>query len=106
MLPKKKRISRSEFAEVYTSLKNLRGSFFYIKTNRTHPIFKVSIVISKKVCKSSVERHFLKRIMYDVFQKLDQEHSLKGFYIIFIQQKTKNTFVEIVDEVKHILSIQ
>lgn len=93
MLSKKKRISRKEFTEAYASLKNLRGSFFYIKANySTQEELKVSVVVSKKVCKTSVLRHKVKRQVYSVFQKLEKDKKIKGFFIVFIQQKPEISF--------------
>ncbi len=103
MLSKQKRISRKEFNQLYSSSKNLRGSFFILKYTKNSDIFKVSIVVSKKVAKTSVERHVIKRLIYRAFEDLERSLSLKGGFICIVQKSPVNIYSLIYQELFNLL---
>lgn len=104
MLNKKERISRKEFNEIFPISKTKRGSFFVLKKYNT-PFFKASIVVSKKVLKSSVERHSLKRKIYDMLRFLNKESPLHGMHILLIQKLPTQEDTLIFEELKNILYV-
>ena len=103
MLSKQKRISRKEFNQLYSSSKNLRGSFFILKYSKDIDLFKVSIVVSKKVAKTSVERHFIKRHVYTVFENLEKSICLKGAFIFIVQKPPEKDTSLIYEELFKLL---
>lgn len=64
MLSKRQRLSRKDFSFVYKHGKRLNTPLYSLiyKDTNTKPQF--SVVVSKKVSKSSVTRHILKRRFY------------------------------------------
>jgi ribonuclease P protein component len=63
MLPKKNRLTTKEVTEVLRGGKTVRTSHFLVRyLFATQP--KFAVVVSKKVAKSSVERHAIRRAVY------------------------------------------
>lgn len=95
MLPKKERISRKKFNELFTQSKIFsRGSFFVVKTTAEDG-FRAAVVVSKKVAKKATERNRIKRQLYALISaKKRAIPSLSGSYI-FLFQKKPLTFADI-----------
>lgn len=97
MFSRKNRIPREKLEEIIKQSKSLGGVFFnikYLENNLDFPRF--SVVISKKVCKSSVGRHLLKRRFNSII-RASFEVSVKSWgvfynkdYVFFIKKEAIN----------------
>lgn len=69
MFSRKNRIPREKLEEIIKQSKSLGGDFFNIKFSENNLNFpRFSVIVSKKVCKSSVGRHLLKRRLVSVIR--------------------------------------
>ena len=69
MFSRKNRIPREKLEEIIKQSKSLGGDFFNIKYSENNLDFpRFSVVVAKKVCKSSVGRHLLKRRILSVIR--------------------------------------
>lgn len=98
MLARKFRLNRQEIEEIIKKGISLNGFFFYIKTlnisNRKNNGF--SIIISKKVEKTSVGRHRIKRIVSSIIENTGfYKKELKfNSFVFILKQKEKKLFSE------------
>lgn len=108
MLSKKQRLSRKEFSLVYKNGRRLNANLFslvYKKIDTAH-IPRFSVVVSKKVSKSAVGRHLLKRRVYASvreFLKANPNFSYDSIFILHPLIK-KDSFEEIKTSVSTTLS--
>ena len=72
MLPKQHRLNRAQFGEVFSIGSSLFGGHFSVKWINSREITKpqFAVVVSKKVSKSSVRRHRVRRRCYEVVREL------------------------------------
>lgn len=68
MLPKKKRIDRKTFLAVLPKTRTDSTPFFTIRSYKSETP-KVSIVISKKIAKTAIQRNYIKRRIYKHISK-------------------------------------
>jgi len=99
MFSKKNRIPRIDIENIIKKGQNLDSGLFYLKftvNNVEKPRF--SVIVSKKVAKSSVKRHLFKRR----FINQVKEHSFKnGDYVFFLKKEAQNkTFKEMKEDFK------
>jgi ribonuclease P protein component len=97
MLARKFRLSRLEIEECIKKGVSLNGLYFYIKassfSDRKNNGF--SIIISKKVEKTSVGRHRIKRIVSFIIEKTGlykKETKFNGFLFILKQKENKGFY--------------
>lgn len=91
MIPKKNRISKEFFEEISKKGKNINSSLFsikYLKNSLKNSLF--SVVVSKKVSKTAVERNLIKRRYKYIINK--HKNLIKqGYFIVFyIKKESKN----------------
>lgn len=67
MPPKRLRLSREEFAAAATG-RRATSAHFSVTIRKTQQTGGVAAVISKKVAKKSVDRHFLKRRILEILR--------------------------------------
>lgn len=93
MLPKRARIQRKNFPSLYR-MRKMVGEFFvvYIQEEETKA---ASVVVPKKIEKSSVERHKIKRRIYAICSK--HFDLLQGVYIIFPTKSAKGIKFDILE---------
>lgn len=87
MFSRKNRIPREKLEEIIKQSKSLGGDFFnikYLENNLDFPRF--SVVVAKKVCKSSVGRHLLKRRLVSIIKSQIKAFSNKD-YVFFIKKE-------------------
>lgn len=85
MLPYNRRLSRKEFEQVYRIGKRLNTSLFSIVFQpKCLPQSQFAVVISKKVSKSSVVRHKLKRQVYESIRLYLKKNTSISYDVIFI----------------------
>lgn len=85
MLPKKKRIDRKTFLAVLPKTKTESTPFFTIRSKKSDTP-KVSIVISKKIAKTAIQRNYIKRRIYN---HLSKQLSTKTL-LIFVKKPLEN----------------
>lgn len=82
MLAKTNRLSRALFADYFSRGKRLNSEHFTV-VYAPADVFKVSVVVSKKVAKKAHDRNRLKRQLYESIRVLHKEQALGGVYIVF-----------------------
>lgn len=106
MFPRKYRVSRDSFKKIMTEGEKKSSSLFLLrKKNLGFDFPRFSIVISKKVEKSAVKRHLLKRRFANILQKLikDDEIKFENSDHIFILSKNVRgkEYQKILEEVRN-----
>ncbi len=81
MVATQNRVSRSQFPAYFASGKRFHSEYFTIVYTKAAD-FRVSVVVSKKVAKSAVDRNRLRRRAYGVVERFAKEHTVGGIYII------------------------
>lgn len=81
MLSKKQRIDTKRFNEIITSGRNIGSGAIYFKF-LPNEISRFAVVVSKKVAKSAIKRHFIKRRLFKAI-KGNFESFPVGDYIVF-----------------------
>ncbi len=81
MVASQNRISRAHFPTYFASGKRFHSEFFTVVYTKSTD-FRVSVVVSKKIAKSAVDRNRLRRRAYGVVERLNKEQSLVGVYIV------------------------
>lgn len=84
MIPKRQKLTRSLFNEVFLVGKNINTEFFRVKKRKSDSQ-KYSVVISKKILKKATERNEFKRFFYNTIKDLDFKPENAEY--IFISQK-------------------
>jgi ribonuclease P protein component len=82
MLAKTNRLSRALFADYFSRGKRLHSEHFTIVYSPAE-VFKVSVVVSKKVAKKAHDRNRLKRQVYGYIAVLSKEQPLCGVFMVF-----------------------
>lgn len=105
MLPKNRRISRSDLKEVRGVGKSVNSSHFFLKVMHVDtPVSKFAVSVSKKVSKKAVVRNKVRRRVYSVVR--NQFLGLKpAFYLISAKpgaDRLSND--ELVAEISHVFS--
>lgn len=92
MLPRAHRLDRRGVEAVHPS-SSVYGDHGAVKVKKTETLTKVAIVIPKKVVRSSVDRHRVKRRVAHALTTLMTEGTLpnKGFSIIVFPKATMRT---------------
>ncbi len=81
MLPKTDRLDTNRFDEIIASGKNINAGAFYLKVLNNETI-RFAVVVPKKLLKSSVKRHFLKRSIFNAVKE-NKIHFPPADYIVF-----------------------
>ncbi|MFN3693263.1 MAG: ribonuclease P protein component [Candidatus Paceibacteria bacterium] len=81
MVATQNRIPRAQFPAYFASGKRFHSEYFTLVYTKATD-FRVSVVVSKKVAKSAVDRNRLRRRAYGVIERLNREHAVGGIYII------------------------
>lgn len=101
MLPRICRIPKDKIEDVIKLGSGPNYELFYVKS-RPNGLknSRFSIIVSKKVEKTSVRRHLVKRRVWGILEKLDKDGLDKGIdSIIFIKKRTrKEDFLTIKEQ--------
>jgi ribonuclease P protein component len=81
MVATQNRVSRAQFPAYFASGKRFHSEYFTIVYTKATD-FRVSVVVSKKVAKSAVDRNRLRRRAYGVVERFGKERSMSGIYIV------------------------
>jgi ribonuclease P protein component len=89
MLSRKFRVTKEDMEQVTRFGKGPNYDFFYVKsqTNKLKNI-RFAVIVSKKVEKTSVGRHLLKRRFWAVLDKLEKNRFKKQTDFAFFVKKT------------------
>lgn len=93
MLPKKQRLTKKEFSEVFgNGKKSSSEGFLLVTQDCVAGSEKVSVVCPKKVVSQAVKRNHLKKQVYSCLEnnKIVWENSGKNL-IVIVQKKPNNT---------------
>jgi ribonuclease P protein component len=100
MLPKKKRLDTKRFDEIIASGRNISAGAFYLKALKSDTL-RFAVVIPKKMAKSAIKRHLLKR---RVFNSIKENKTLfpSGDYIVFANKEvTEMDMSQITENIKN-----
>ena len=81
MLKKTERLSRFAFSAYFAQGKKTHQKYTSIIASKAE-VFKLSVVVGKKVSKKAPTRNFIKRRIYGILGDLKKERSLTGVYIV------------------------
>lgn len=97
MLPKIQRIGTDRFAEIMKNGRTVRSSVLYTRfePNTTK---RFAVAVPKKVEKSAVKRHFLKRRIMEALRE-ESVHFPVADYIVFVTEEIKGSSPEIIHSV-------
>lgn len=108
MFSKQQRLSKEEISEILEKPFEKRNSInFFLKVSPSLEggVSKFAVVISKKVSKLAVTRHFIKRKVIEILKEIVKEGKLKpNMYIISVQKDISEIDrVELKEELVKIL---
>jgi len=84
MLPKSERLDTKRFDEIIASGRNINAGGFYFKA-LNNDSSRFAVVVPKKVLKSAIKRHLLKRKIYR-FIKENKDIFPASDYILFVNK--------------------
>jgi ribonuclease P protein component len=104
MFPRRNRLSRPEFALVSSdrSAKRLTSLHFSIVISRAEGVQGCSVVVAKKVAKSSVSRHLLKRRIRESVRLWSSGNY--GFIVFARAGSASLSFADLSSELQQLLS--
>ncbi len=92
MLPKSRRITRQEFETDHRVGSVFHTEHFSLRVSAPRKNgFSVSVVVSKKVAKRSVDRHVVKRRVYDALAQHEKKQTLLPAAYIFFAKRDAHT---------------
>lgn len=106
MFSKKNRIPREKLEEIIKQSKSLGGDFFNLKiTENEVTLPRFAVVVSKKVTKSSVNRHLLKRRFLSIIRAFFNDFK-QNDYVFFLKKESatqdfktlKNNFARFIEK--------
>jgi ribonuclease P protein component len=104
MFSRKNRIPRERLEEVIKQSKSLGSDFFNVKFSENNLNFpRFSVIVSKKVCKSSVGRHLLKRRFLSIIRDQFQVFVQKDYVFFLKKEATKENFKDMKTSFKRFL---
>lgn len=107
MLAQKNRLTRTEFNEYFKQGRVYHGELLYVRVVQVKdsPDKKFSCVVSKKVAKSAVKRHLIKRRVYNALRELFPTIQ-SGVVAMVFMKKSEQTpnFARIKLEVEQLLT--
>ncbi|MFA7193658.1 MAG: ribonuclease P protein component [Candidatus Paceibacterota bacterium] len=85
MLPKTQRINTQRFGEIMASGRNINAGGFYLKTLNNDSL-RFAVAIPKKVVKSAIKRHLLKRRIFNIIKE-NKDLFPVADYIVFTNKE-------------------
>jgi len=96
MLPKIQRIGTDRFGEIMKNGRTVRSSVLYTRFE-PNTIKRFAVSVPKKVEKSAVKRHFIKRRVMAAIRE-ESVHFPSGDYIIFVTSEMKGSTLPVLKE--------
>ncbi len=105
MLPKKHRITTTQFNAVFKDGVVLRSKHFIVRSIPSTTHFRCAVTVSKKVAPSAVARNTLRRKVYTAIGEIyNKEKNIHGTFIFIMLQKTLPPSDILKEEIKTLLS--
>lgn len=102
MFPKKNRIKTAEINKLLSQKKFVSNELFILKTSEnTEKITRFGVIVSKKVSKSAVKRHLIKRRIFNLIKDFSNKNKeefcfLNKDFLIILRPQIKNwSFTEL-----------
>ncbi|MBU4479844.1 ribonuclease P protein component [Patescibacteria group bacterium] len=107
MLPKKQKVNKKLFDEVFKTGKSYHSDFLFLKLLKLEDPKEKShfaVVVSKKISKKAVERNLIKRRIFAVLKE-NKDQIKTGFAVVFFVKKgtEKMSFEEYKKETINLL---
>ncbi len=80
MLPKKERLTRTEFDRFFSIGRRVHSPSFQV-VYAPHASFHASVVVSKKNARLAVERNKIRRRVYDIVRHCKSSEDMSGIFI-------------------------
>jgi len=104
MFSRKNRIPREKLEEIIKQSKSLGSVFFNVKFQENNLDFpRFSVIVSKKVCKSSVGRHLLKRRFLSIIRDQFKSFVQKDYVFFLKKEANKENFKDLKTSFKRFL---
>lgn len=104
MFSKKQRLNTEEFNTVFKQGKGLRSPFFVFKYKKSGlPYPRFAVAVSKKIAKTAVQRHLLKRRFLNSLKEskiMDLNYDFLFVLNKEITEKTKKEITLIINEIE------
>jgi ribonuclease P protein component len=84
MLPKRQRLSRTEFSSIFPLTRRFFNSGVTLHYREYPDFLKVSVVVGKKVSKSAVDRNRIRRQVYAAIFRCIASEKCTGYYIFVL----------------------
>lgn len=102
MLPKQERLTTAEFDNVLANGRVVRNELLHLKYVVSQEK-KFAVVVSKKIVKTSIMRHFVKRKIFNVLKK-EKEVFPNGQFVIFVSKEILTADFDTITQVLRALS--
>ena len=103
MLPKKNRITRAVYNDLFKKGKNLFSPLFSVKYTEDKSEKRFSVVIPKKVLSLAHDRNSLRRLTYDIIHDLLSDFKTGHYIFIFKKNTGESKKEDLITEVKSII---
>lgn len=104
MLAKKQRLTKEEFDRFFSLGKRYHHPLFTLIHSSGNE-FHGAVVVGKKVFKKAVDRNRLRRRLYNILYRRQQEDGLKGVYIVLTKPESgKVSFSELKSGMEGLLA--
>ncbi len=103
MLPKDQRIDTKRFNEVIASGKNISAGAFYFKTLNNDKS-RFAVVVSKKVTKSAIRRHLIKRRVFHAIKENKDLFPVADYIVFATKDILEMDYKQITSLLRHILT--
>lgn len=97
MLPKKERLTRTEFERFFSSGRRYHNEYFTL-VHTPDPVFRAAVAVPQKLTKKAVVRNKLRRQVYEIFRRMDGVREGGGVYIIIVKKPSLNAPLPIMRE--------
>ncbi len=91
MLPKKNRVSRKDFPVRNRQGFRVFSPLFSVTIYQSEDSIKASVVVSKKIAKTAVDRNYLRRIFYEAVSEYIKGSSKKALIVFYPKVEAQKT---------------
>lgn len=104
MFNKRQRVDRNSFDSIMSTGKRVSSGLFLIRIKDNYlPLPRFAVVVSKKISKSAVKRHFVKRKFVSAIKgQINLFEPGKDFVFIVSKNSSEISTAEIADEIKKV----
>jgi len=102
MLPKQERLTTDEFDNVLANGRVVRNEVLHLKYVVSQDK-KFAIAVPKKIVKTSIMRHFVKRRIYNLLRK-EKDTFPNGHFVIFVSKELLACDISSTEQALHSLA--